>query len=151
MAAPAKYDMTVHPTSALVRSQSNGAVAHQVTFPSCDCADFINRRGLLVEVNGGIAVTLCKHIAEGLERIGGWHRPAEPGPVIHQRLTRAQAVTTLTSHYIAADLAERLLHAAVGSSPIAAMVTITNGDMWAKYDGDSRRYTLAIPAKQPSA
>jgi hypothetical protein len=77
MASAPKYDMTVHPTAGLVRSQSDGARAHQVTLSSCDCPDYVNRKGRLVEVDGGIAaVTVCKHIAEFLVQAGGWHRPA---------------------------------------------------------------------------
>jgi hypothetical protein len=150
MPAEAKYDMTVYPTAGLVRSASDGARTHQVTLGSCDCADFINRKGKLIEVGDVMAVTVCKHIAEFIERAGGWHRPPEPGPVIYQDLTRAQAGTLLTSHHIAADLADRLLRAAIGSSPVAALVTIANGDMWAKYNAATRRYTVAIPAGWPA-
>jgi hypothetical protein len=81
VAAEAKYEMTVHPTAGLVRSQSDGARAHQVTLPSCDCADYINRKGNLVEVDGMPAITLCKHIVEFLQRVGGWNRQPEPVPV----------------------------------------------------------------------
>jgi hypothetical protein len=147
-----QYDMTVHPTAGLVRSASDGASAHHVTLASCDCADFINRKGRLVEVDGGIvAVTVCKHVAEFLERAGGWHRAPEPLPemVTLNRLTRAQAFTHLTSAYMAADLVDRLLHAAVGASPIAATVRITVGDVMVKYDSTNRRYTITMPASQP--
>lgn len=83
MTSQAKYDMTVHPLQALVRSQSDGAAAHLVTFPGCDCADYINRRGALVELpDGNVAVTLCKHIAEGLRRIGGWNDAGPASEVI---------------------------------------------------------------------
>ncbi len=150
MAAEAKYDMTVHPTTALVRSQSNGAMAHAVTLPSCDCADFINRRGRLVEVEGGIAVTLCKHIEAALLRVGGWSRPADPGPVIYQDVTRDRAFTVMTSSYLASSLADSLLHAALGTSPLSATADTTNGPVTVRYDSASRRYTVTIPGNQPT-
>jgi hypothetical protein len=83
MAAGKNYDMTVHPTAGLVRSASDGAAAHHVTLASCDCADFINRKGRLVEMDGGtVAVTVCKHVAEFLARAGGWHRTTEPAEAV---------------------------------------------------------------------
>jgi hypothetical protein len=92
MAAEIKYEMTVHPTAGLVRSQSDGAKAHAVTLPSCDCADYINRKGRLVAVDGLMAITLCKHIVEFLERVGGWNRAEPVAPartVIFHHLTHA--------------------------------------------------------------
>jgi hypothetical protein len=148
--AKAMYDMTVHPTTALVRSQSNGAAAHAVTLPSCDCADFINRRGRLVEADGGIAVTLCKHIEAALLRIGGWNREVPPGPVTYESVTRDKAVTILTSAYIASSLVDSLLHAALGTWPLSATAETTNGPVSARYDRDTRRYTLTIPGNQPA-
>jgi hypothetical protein len=149
--AKTSYDMTVHPTSALVRSQSNGAAAHAVTLPSCDCPDFINRRGRLVEVQGGIAVTLCKHIEAALLRVGGWNREPEPGPAVtnYPGLTRSQAMTVLTSHFINAGLANRLLLAACGAEGMVVAEPITTGEMRATYDSVGRRYTLQLPASQP--
>lgn len=152
MAAEAKYDMTVHPTSALVRSQSDGSKAHQVTFPSCDCADFINRRGVLIEAEGGIAVTLCKHIAEGLERIGGWNRrpePEKPKDVLYTVLSRKKAVTVLTSHFISSDLTEHLLLAARGAGGMWVHVDIASGALMAKYEPAHLSYSLRVPASQP--
>lgn len=148
--AKTNYDMTVHPTTALVRSQSNGAMAHAVTLPSCDCADFINRRGRLVEVEGGIAVTLCKHIEAALLRIGGWNRPTDPGPVVYQDVSRSRAVTVMTSSYLASSLVDSLLHAALGTSPLSATADTTNGPVTVKYDSASRRYTVTIPGNQPT-
>ena len=116
MAAEARYDMTVHPTSALVRSQSDGATAHQVTFPSCDCADFINRRGQLIEIDAGIAVTLCKHIAEGLRRVGGWNRPADPGPEVLGGLTHEGASGHLAEAGVNVREASRALNEAMRNS-----------------------------------
>lgn len=151
--AKTNYDMTVHPTTALVRSQSNGAVAHAVTLPSCDCADFINRRGRLVEVEGGIAVTLCKHIEAALLRIGGWNREVAPGLAVTNfpGLTRAQAVTVLTSHFISADLSNRLLLAACGANGMVVSQPVTNGQAHVTYDSVGRRYSIQLPASQPSA
>jgi hypothetical protein len=83
MAPSAKnYDMSVYPVQMAVRSQSDGAAVHMVTLPYCDCADFTNRKGRAVETEGGQAVTVCKHLLAGLERVGGWHRDAEPTEAI---------------------------------------------------------------------
>jgi hypothetical protein len=153
MTAEAKYDMTVYPTAGLVRSASasDGAKSHQVTLPSCDCADFINRKGWVIEVDGVSAVTICKHIAEFIERVGGWNRPAEEVPklVIYPVVTRGQAVTVLTSHYIASELTNRLLLAACGADGMWVTVGITTGQLSACYDKASRRYSVRVPAAQP--
>lgn len=87
--------MTAYPIQVAVRSASNGAAVHMVTLPYCDCADFTNRKGKVIEIPGGFAVTLCKHLIEALERVGGWHRPAETGEVI-PRLDPAEALALLT-------------------------------------------------------
>jgi hypothetical protein len=81
------YDMTVYPVQAAVRSASDGARSYTVTLPYCPCADFINRRGLLIPVDEHtMGVTICKHIAEAMARIGGWHRP-DPEPKVITDLT----------------------------------------------------------------
>jgi hypothetical protein len=95
VAAPEKYDMTVYPTAGLVRSASDGARSHQVTLPSCDCGDFINRRGQLLAVDGLPVVTICKHIVEFMVRVGGWNRSPEPG--VHEGLPRERAAKLLSS------------------------------------------------------
>lgn len=145
MAAEAKYDMTVHPTSALVRSQSDGARAHAVTFPSCDCPDFINRRGQLIELDGDIAVTLCKHIAEGLRRVGGWRRPTESEPFVFLGRLRAEAFNLLVS---AAGLeraeAVALLDKAVADGQACTGAGVKVDHHQAKRSPDL--YTVTIPA-----
>jgi hypothetical protein len=93
--ASKNYDMTVYPVQMAVRSQSDGAAVHQVTLPWCDCADFTNRRGQLVETGGGVAITICKHIAEALARVGGWHRH-EHRQEVFPDVTRQRARTILT-------------------------------------------------------
>jgi hypothetical protein len=153
--AKTNYDLTVYPVTALVRSASNGAAAHQVTLPSCDCADFINRRGQLVEVGGGIAVTLCKHIAEALIRVGGWTRPEPPAqPVtVHGRLLYADALRRLCEHPvgITEPQAVQLLNGvAIGIA--TSMVLPEGGTVIAEYDTDAMagrrspsRYRITIP------
>jgi hypothetical protein len=158
MTAEPKYDMTVHPTHALVRSQSNGAAAHQVTFPSCDCADFINRRGKLIEVDGGLAVTLCKHVAEGLRRIGGWHRDETAAP-------QQAAVYYNLMH---GDVKELLRGPVVGFSPREANQVISKAthdgeavfkgfltdlpaDGILTYDQTTSRYTLTVTGRVQAA
>ncbi len=93
MAAPAKRDMTVYPIQAAVRSESDGARAYTVTLPYCPCADFTNRRGMLIEVDEHTAgVTICKHIASAMARVGGWHRPE---PEVWSDLTRSEVFQVL--------------------------------------------------------
>jgi hypothetical protein len=147
------YDMAVYPVQVAVRSASDGAAVHMVTLPHCDCADFTNRKGRLVEVEfGGVAVLVCKHIAAALGRVGGWHRdePAEE-TVTYHRLPRIQAVTLMTSAHLAADLVDRLLRAAVGAGGLAVTVTISTGSVLVKYDSPTRGYTVTLPARQPVA
>ena len=93
MAAEAKYDMKVYPVQVAVRSASDGAAVHMVTLPYCDCADFTNRRGLVIETEHGVAITLCKHIIEALERVGGWHR--DPKDELRSGQTKAEVVAFL--------------------------------------------------------
>jgi hypothetical protein len=143
MAAEAKYDMTVYPMTMAVRSASNGARAHLVQLSYCDCEDFTNRRGRLTEDG---SVTICKHVREALERVGGWHREATPGPVIYRDVTRSRAAHVMTSSCLASSLVTDLLHAAVGTSPLSATADTTNGPVTVKYDGETRRYTVALPA-----
>jgi hypothetical protein len=115
--------MTVHPTAGLVRSASDGASAHHVTLPSCDCADFINRKGQLVEVDGGfveatagmVAVTVCKHIAEFLERVGGWHR--ETRPEVHAGIPLNVVREYLAGAEVSVDLMAVAVDSAVLGSP----------------------------------
>lgn len=96
MTAKAKYDMTVYPVQVAVRSQSDGAAVHMVTLPHCDCADFTNRKGRLVESPVlGNAVSVCKHIAAALESVGGWH--GTPGPRVFEHVTRTEALAALTT------------------------------------------------------
>ena len=143
--------MTVYPVQAAVRSMSDGAAVHTVTIPHCDCADFTNRRGQLLMVDDHtMAVTVCKHVAEALARIGGWHRP-EPEPVTYPYLTRGQAATVMTSAFLASDLTDRLLRAAVGAGGEAVTVTIATGQVLVKYDSPARRYDVTLPANQPVA
>jgi hypothetical protein len=145
MGAPEKYDMTVYPTAGLVRSASDGARSHQVTLPSCDCGDFINRKGWVVMVDGVPAVTICKHIAEFIERAGGWHRqPAEPE--VHEGLTRNQA--------------SEILNGIPGVTPAMATNALSSVNpghphFLARYGlaavevrvaGSPRRYFITIPA-----
>ena len=94
MAADAKYDMSVYPTAGLVRSASDGAKSYQVTLPSCHCGDFLNCKGKIVETPDGPAIAVCKHIAEFLARVGGWHKPA-PEPTVFGPLTSIAAKALL--------------------------------------------------------
>lgn len=154
MAADPKYDMAVYPTAGLVRSASDGARTHQVTLASCDCADFINRKGRLIEVDGIMAVTVCKHNAEFLERVGGWNRPAEPKPApqVHSDLTRVQAFGFLVDTEgadVTVGAANAVLNSvmegqpafipAIGRKP-CVKVAVTGRAV------KDRRYTITLPA-----
>lgn len=147
MTAEAKYDMTVHPVSALVRSQSNGAAAHQVTFPSCDCADFVNRRGQLIEAGDDIAVTLCKHIAEGLRRIGGWHRAPSPEPkyATVRDVSRQRALTLLAEAGMPAAEARDVLRAAVSHRGLAAEAAPGDGTGMRVTTYDEGLFEVSVP------
>lgn len=152
MAAPAKYDLAVYPIQVAVRSASDGAAVHQVTLPYCDCADFTNRKGVTITVGDGRAVTICKHLAEALERVGGWHRQPEAEHRMYPSLSRQQAFTVLTSSYIAADLAERILKAARAANGLTVTHQLANGELRAEASpGSPIWYTLWIPASQPVA
>jgi hypothetical protein len=152
MSAEIKYDLTVYPMTVAVRSASDGAKVRLVQLPYCDCPDFTNRKGLLSDDG---TVTVCKHIREALERVGGWHRGPQtvpvPEAVTYYRLARPRAVTLLTSAFLASDLVDRLLRGAVGASPMAVTVRVTDGDVLVKYDGQSRAYTVTLPGSQPVA
>jgi hypothetical protein len=155
MASPRNYDMTAYPVQVAVRSQSDGAAVHMVTLPYCDCADFTNRKGRIADSEGGKAVTVCKHLLRALE-LAGWHQP-EPGAagtVTYNSLTRARAVTLLTSAYLSSALTEQLLTAAVGaatSPSIGATADLVSGPVLVKYDPQTRRYTVTLPESQPVA
>jgi hypothetical protein len=142
------YDMAAYPVQVAVRSESDGAAAYMVHLPYCPCADFTNRKGRLSEQDGTPTVSICKHIADALGRIGGWHREA-PSPVLYPVLTRGQAVTVLTSHYISSSLTNKLLLAACGAEGMWVAEDITTGQLCASYDKATRRYSLRIPGSQP--
>lgn len=60
--------LAVRPTGALVASETTSGKVYTVTFASCDCDDFMFRRG-------GPESPFCKHIVEAYAQIGGWHVP----------------------------------------------------------------------------
>ena len=139
------YDMTVYPIQAAVRSASDGAAVHLVTLPHCDCADFTNRRGMLIEVDEHTAgVTICKHIAEAIARIGGWHRPE---PEVYSDLTRAMAFQVLADK---AGLQGRPVTVAMHNVHTGAPQQLTRPGLPAVIlethpSGTSRRYRVTIP------
>ena len=139
-------DMTVYPVQAAVRSQSDGAAVHMVTIPHCDCADFTNRRGMLIPVDEHtVAVTVCKHITEALARIGGWHRPSEP--VVYAGVTRQRARTILG---VVAQLPSRDITALLNTVQVPhgkdsfrrAGKDMPEGEV--TYDQPSGRYTITL-------
>lgn len=145
MAEAKQYDMAVYPTAGLVRSASNGAATHQVTLASCDCADFINRKGRLIEVDGVLAVTICKHNAEFLARIGGWNRQPEQR-VTHEDVTRERARTILAE----AGLTDSAVRSLLNSIRVhngkdsfrSGRVDQPDGEV--TYDDLSGRYTIVL-------
>jgi hypothetical protein len=144
------YDMTAYPVQVAVRSESDGAEAYMVHLPYCPCPDFTNRKGRLDVIDGVPVISICKHVAEAMQRVGGWHREAEkPRPVLYPVITRQQAVTVLTSHYISSGLTNRLLLAACAADGMWVVEDITTGQLAASYDKGSRRYSVRVPAGQP--
>jgi hypothetical protein len=154
MTSTPKYDMTAYPVQVAVRSQSDGAAVHMVTLPYCDCADFTNRKGHVIETDNSPAVTVCKHLLRALE-LAGWQRPETAAPqetVTRRRLPRSEAFTWLTSAYLAADLVSELLHAAqatASSASIAASYQLATGEVRVLFDARSQRYTVTLPSAQP--
>lgn len=141
-------DMTVYPVQAAVRSASDGAAVHMVTLPHCDCADFTNRRGQLILVDEHtVAVTVCKHMAEALSRIGGWHRPE---PEVFPNLRRGDVIQVLADK---AELQGRAVAAALHNVHTGAPQQLTRPGRPAVLlevspSGDPhghRRYTVTIP------
>jgi hypothetical protein len=144
MADEIKYAMTVHPTAGLVRSQSDGARAHAVTLPSCDCADYINRKGRLVSVDGLVAITLCKHIVEFLERVGGWNR-AVPETVEYHDITRSRVVTLLNAAGVPAGVINEALSRVVYGQP--SLIPASKGEIRIELQyGRPRLFCLTLPA-----
>lgn len=143
------YDMTVYPIQVAVRSASDPTRVHMVTIAHCDCADFTNRRGMLIPVDEHtVGVTVCKHIVEAMARIGGWHRPE---PEVFPNLRRVDAIRVLDDK---AGLQGRAVTAALhgahpgapqflprpGKAAVTVEVTLTS-DLH-----NQRRYTVTIPA-----
>jgi hypothetical protein len=155
MASSESKDMAVLVTQVAVTSETHPYETYLVQLPYCPCRDFRYRRAGILARGEGITLDalFCKHLRQGLALVGGWHETPEPSPeqVTHHRLTHAAAVTLLTSAYLASDLVDRLLRAAVGANGMAVTVRITNGDVLVKYESTARRYTVTLPSSQPVA
>jgi hypothetical protein len=138
-----RYDMTVYASAGMVRSASDGARAHRVQLPDCDCADFINRKGQLAEIDGMPVITICKHIAEFMNRAGGWKRPAEPGPVTYSDLTYQRARNVLTENGVTAGCTGELLaEASTGRPSFYPGFAGRHGEI--KVEAAERRYTITV-------
>jgi hypothetical protein len=155
MASTETQGMEVLVTQVAVTSETHPYETYLVQLPYCPCKDFRYRRARLLAGVPGMQLqdVFCKHLLKGLALVGGWHETPEPAPeqVTHHRLTRDAAVTLLTSAYLASDLVDRLLRAAVGANGMAVTVRITNGDVLVKYESTARRYTVTLPSSQPVA
>jgi hypothetical protein len=140
-------DMAVYPMTVAVRSESDGAAVHVVHLPYCDCADFTNRKGRLT--GEGSYVSVCKHIREAIERVGGWHRAPEPAPLTYESLSRSQALILLTSACLAASAASDLVADARATG--TGMLDITRGRVTVEWSASlpRRGYTVTLPAGQP--
>lgn len=142
-----QYDMTVYPVTAAVRSQADPTKVYMVTFPHCPCADFTNRRGMLIEVDSHtMGVTICKHIAEAMERVGGWNRP-EPEPKVWEDLVHAQVKELLQGPEVGltARKANMVLRRADGH--LSATFYTQDGalaDGTVSYDRLHSRYTVTL-------
>lgn len=146
MAQAKNYDMAVYPVQVAVRSQADGAAVHMVTLPHCDCADFTNRKGRLVDGAGSPHVSVCKHIAAALERIGGWHGP-EPEPKVWGILMHAEARELLIGPEVC--LPPRTAYAVLrrASNHDEATFTTLGGalcDGHVAYDRLQSRYTVTL-------
>jgi hypothetical protein len=147
MTSTPKYDMTVYPIQVAVRSQSDGAAVHMVTLPHCDCPDFTNRKGQVVEAELGRpeAITVCKHILTALERVGGWNRPA---PTRHEGVPMKKAFDLLTAADGVSDgLAEAALARAVRGQPAIIPADGRRGEIRVEVirERGPRLYTVTIP------
>lgn len=146
-------DMAVLPTAVAVCSESDPDTVYQVQLPYCPCPDFRWRRanaGALASVDP--QRLFCKHLVTALDRVAGWHRRPEPPEesVTYRRVTRAEAVTRMTSAYLASDLVDQLLHAALAASPWTVSENITTGTVLVDFDPKTRRYTITLPGAQPT-
>jgi hypothetical protein len=92
--AEAKYDMTAYPVQVAVRSETDGAKVYGVFLPYCPCADFTNRKGVLVEAPDGAVITVCKHLVQAFALVAGWHRTASKDEV-RSGQTKAEVVAFL--------------------------------------------------------
>jgi hypothetical protein len=138
------YDMTVYPTAGLVRSARDGARAYQVTLPSCECPDFINRKGWVITVDGVPAVTICKHIAEFMERVGGWNRPS-PAEETFPDLTRIDVLSFLRGPRVGMTPREsNAVLAQFGSSEFAEFEALHGITGVVRYDRAAGRYTMTV-------
>jgi hypothetical protein len=147
MAAGKNYDMTVYPVQVAVRSQSDGVAVHLVTLPYCDCADFTNRKGKSVLTDAGRAVTVCKHLTEALERVGGWHHEPPREPLVFRDQTRAQAANVLAAAGVTSEPATSTAFRDVHSG--APFHLPRDGQPSVKLEVDrehpSSRYTVTVP------
>lgn len=146
-AAAEKYDMTVYPVQVAVRSASDGARVHMVTLPYCDCPDFTNRRGRVTEDG---TVSVCKHIREALERVGGWHR-SEPEPEVYGNLTRERAREILGGiEGLNYGMVDHALTAVHSGSPHFLVPLTRTATVELRVSAAPRRYTITIPADGPA-
>jgi hypothetical protein len=145
--------MAVLVTQVVVCSESDPNVTYLVQLPYCPCKDFRYRRSNPEKYPDS---PFCKHIREAMRRVAGWHRQApaaETAPVsevaTYPRLTRADALTLLTSAYLSSALADELLGTAWEVAGPAVSEKITNGVVLVKYDSGEERYTVTLPVSQP--
>jgi hypothetical protein len=154
MASTEPQGMEVLVTQVAVTSETHPYETYLVQLPYCPCKDFRYRRARLLAGVPGMQLqdVFCKHLLKGLDLVGGWHKEPEPAPeeVTHLRLTRGAAATLLTSAHLAADLADRLLHAAWEVPGTDVTEHITNGDVRVRYD-EVQRYAVTLPSSQPLA
>lgn len=143
MAAEPKYDMAVYPMTVAVRSASDGARAHLVQLPFCDCPDFTNRRGQLTYDGTSESVTICKHIREALARVGGWNR-AEKEETFSD-LTRVDVLSILRGSRI--GMTPRASNAVLAQFAHSALAEFEHGTGISgvvRYDQRLGRYTMTV-------
>jgi len=140
--AEAKYQMTVYPVQVAVRSASDGAAVHQVSLAYCDCADFTNRKGRLDVIAGVPVITICKHIAQAMQLVGGWHRE----PEIFERLSQKEVLDLLTGERVnlTQTLARRYISDVGSQRTSKAEFNSTRAAGFVTYEPLRSKYTVTL-------
>ena len=138
------YDMAVYPVEVAVRSEHDGALTYNCHLPYCPCADFANRKGVLVPIEGGFAVTLCKHLLNAMERVAGWHRKAQPD--VYAGLPLQAATELLMGLGMTRTVSRMILTDAADTAVSEFFKDVAGATASGKVEGDKLRgrYTVTV-------